>query len=57
MQNIHFLNTEELKELSEHIDHPKWRNSYTNSDKKLLNYNFIKLKDSTLNINIDTVKK
>ncbi|HDR7454960.1 TPA: phosphodiester glycosidase family protein [Bacillus cereus] len=51
-----FLNTEELKELSEHVIHPKWMNSYTDSDKNLLNYNFTKLKDSPLNINIETIE-
>lgn len=31
-------------------------NSYTNADKNLLNYNFNKLKDSPLNINIETIE-
>ena len=51
-----FLDKQELKELFDQHNHPKWKNSDNNSDTHLLKYNYSKLKDDPLDINIETIE-
>ncbi|HDR7761420.1 phosphodiester glycosidase family protein [Bacillus cereus] len=51
-----FLNKHELKKLSDQLNHPKWKNSNDNPDTNLIKYNYSKLKDSPLDINIETIE-
>ncbi|KXH80319.1 hypothetical protein AU379_23820 [Bacillus sp. JH7] len=51
-----FVNKQELKELFDQLNHPKWKNGNNNSNANLLKYNYNKFKDNSLDINIKTIE-